>query len=288
LAEHISSGTIVLVKELFNTVYMERMHPDTYVHIRESGLVPSFSRDKQRLLSEWEIMNIFKDSPGFPKPIDYFESNSTAYIIMEHLSGGSLNDNVRKSGYGFSLDKFEDKKLVSHLTAQTLQYDTLAERPYSWTLRNYQIRTMVNGREIIKKGSVIDTVILMEPKDFFYVKGQQETLTLPELSEFIEKQKLRGAAGVSTFEVEYHKRFASPFAAFILTLIGASLSSEKRKGGMGFSIGVGIALSFTYIMFQTIFATFAINAGWSPMISVWIPNLIFMGIAFWLYKRAPQ
>ena len=98
LAEHISSGTIVLVKELFNTVYMERMHPDTYVHIRESGLVPSFSRDKQRLLSEWEIMNIFKDSPGFPKPIDYFESNSTAYIIMEHLSGGSLNDNVRKSG----------------------------------------------------------------------------------------------------------------------------------------------------------------------------------------------
>ena len=197
-------------------------------------------------------------------------------------------DNVRKSGYGFSLDKFENKKLVSHLTAQTLQYDTLAERPFSWTLRNYNIRTMVDGREEIKSGSMIDTVIMMEPKDFFYVKGQQETLTLPELEEFIEKQKLRGATGIATFEVEYHKRFASPFAAFILTLIGASLSSEKRKGGMGFSIGTGIALSFTYIMFQTIFATFAINAGWSALISVWIPNIIFAGIAFWLYKRAPQ
>lgn len=197
-------------------------------------------------------------------------------------------DNVRKSGYGFSLDKFKDKKLVSHLTAQTLQYDTLAERPFSWTLRNYHIRTMINGKEEIKSGAVIDTIIMMEPKDFFYVKGQQETLTLPELEDFIEKQKLRGAAGIATFEVEYHKRFASPFAAFILTLIGASLSSEKRKGGMGFSIGTGIALSFTYIMFQTIFATFAINAGWSAMISVWIPNIIFAGIAFWLYKRAPQ
>ena len=147
---------------------------------------------------------------------------------------------------------------------------------------------MLDGREEIKSGSMIDTVIMMEPKDFFYVKGQQETLTLPELEEFIEKQKLRGAAGIATFEVEYHKRFASPFAAFILTLIGASLSSEKRKGGMGFSIGTGIALSFTYIMFQTIFATFAINAGWSALISVWIPNIIFAGIAFWLYKRAPQ
>ena len=188
----------------------------------------------------------------------------------------------------FVRDKFENKKLVSHLTAQTLQYDTLAERPFSWTLRNYQVRTMVDGREVIKKGSVIDSVILMEPKDFFYVKGQQETFTLPELDEFIEKQKMRGAAGISTFEVEYHKRFASPFAAFILTLIGASLSAEKRKGGMGFSIAIGIALSFAYIMFQTIFATFAINAGWSAMISVWIPNIIFAGIAFWLYKRAPQ
>lgn len=197
-------------------------------------------------------------------------------------------DNVRKSGYGFSLDKFEGKKLVSHLTAQTLQYDTLAERRYSWTLRNYQIRTLNGQREEIISGSSIDTIIVMEPKDFFYIKGQQETLTLPELDEFIERQKLRGAAGISTFEVEYHKRYATPFAAFILTIIGASLSSEKRKGGMGYSIAIGIALSFAYILFQTISATFAINAGWPAMISVWIPNILFAGIAYWLYKRTPE
>ena len=197
-------------------------------------------------------------------------------------------DNNRKSGYGFSLDRFEGKKLVSHLTAQTIQYDTLAERRYSWTLRNYQIRTLQGQREQIKSGSTIDTIIVMEPKDFFYIKGQQETLTLPELDEFIDRQKLRGAAGISTFEVEYHKRFATPFAAFILTIIGVSLSSEKRKGGMGFSIAVGIALSFAYILFQTISSTFAINAGWSPMISVWIPNILFAFIAFGLYKRTPE
>lgn len=197
-------------------------------------------------------------------------------------------DNAKKSGYGFSLDKFEGKKLVSHLTAQTLQYDTLAERRFSWTLRNYQIRTLSGNVEKITSGSTIDTVIVMEPKDFFYIKGQQETLTLPELDDFIARQRLRGASGISTFEVEYHKRYATPFAAFILTIIGASLSSEKRKGGMGFSIAVGIALSFAYILFQTISATFAINAGWSAMISVWIPNILFACIAFWLYKRTPQ
>ena len=79
-----------------------------------------------------------------------------------------------------------------------------------------------------------------------------------------------------------------PFAAFILTLIGVSLSCEKRKGGMGASIGLGLALSFSYIFFQTISASFATNAGWPAMIAVWIPNILFAIIAFFLYKRTPQ
>lgn len=197
-------------------------------------------------------------------------------------------DNKTKSGYGFSLDKFVNKKLVSHLTAQTIQYDTLSERRYSWTIRMYRIRTLQGMKEKIESGGKMDTIIMMEPSDFFYTNNQQETMTLPQLDEFIDKQTLRGAAGVSTFEVEFHKRFAMPFAAFILTIIGVSLSCEKRKGGMGTSIGVGLALSFSYILFQTISATFATNSGWPPMLSVWIPNILFAIIAFVLYKKTPQ
>lgn len=197
-------------------------------------------------------------------------------------------DNVSKSGYGFSLDKFVDKKLVSHLTAQSIQYDTLSDRRFSWTLRHYKIRTLKGMREKLESGEKLDTIIVMEPRDFFYVRGQQETMTIPELKEFIDRQRLRGAAGISTFEVEYHKRFATPFAAFILTLIGVSLSCEKRKGGMGASIGVGIALSFTYILFQTVSSTFALNAGWPAMFAVWLPNLVFAVVTFVLYKRTPQ
>lgn len=197
-------------------------------------------------------------------------------------------NNETKSGYGFSLDKFEDRKLMSHLTAQSIQYDTLADRRYSWTLRNVRIRTLKGMREEISTHTTLDTIIMMEPADFFYVKNQQETLTLPELVEFIDKQKLRGVKGINTFEVEYHKRFATPFAAFILTLIGVSLSSQKRKGGMGMALGAGLALSFGYIMFQTVSATFSTNAGFPPALAVWIPNIVFSIIAFVLYKRTPQ
>lgn len=208
-------------------------------------------------------------SPGVVAFISHFDMNS-------------------KSGYGFSLDKFVDKKLVAHLTAQTIRYDTLSAERYRWRLNMYNIRTIKGMREKLSSGAVIDTIIPMEPTDFMYTVNQQETLTLPELKEYIQRQTERGAANISPFEVEYHKRFATPFAAFILTLIGVSLSCEKRKGGMGLSLGIGLALSFSYILFQSISATFAINAGWPAMISVWIPNIIFIIIALFLYRRTPE
>lgn len=197
-------------------------------------------------------------------------------------------DNRIKSGSGFSLDKFSEKKLISRLTAETIQYDTLADHKYSWTLHRYMIRSLHGAREKIVTGERLDTTIVMEPKDFFYIKGQQETMTLPELNAFIDRQRLRGAAGLSTFEVEFHKRFATPFSAFILTLIGVAISIEKRKGGMGASIGIGLALTFTYILLQTVMASFATNAGWPASLSVWMPNVIFACIAFGFYKKTPQ
>ena len=119
-------------------------------------------------------------------------------------------------------------------------------------------------------------------------RNQQETLTSPELKEYIVKQRARGSGNVKPFEVEYQKRFATPFASFILTIIGLSLSARKRKGGMGLYLGIGLALSASYILFQTVSSTFAINADWPPALAAWLPNIIFAFIAFFLYKKAPQ
>ena len=197
-------------------------------------------------------------------------------------------DNNTKSGTNFSLNKFVDKKLVSQMTALRIQYDTLSDVRYRWKIRHWRIRQLRGMREVITSGSEMDSIISMEPSDLLYTRNQQETMTMPELSDYIDKQKNRGSANVSLFEVEYHKRIASAFAAFILTLIGVTMSCEKRKGGMGLSLGIGLALSFAYILFQTISSTFATNAGWPPMLAVWIPNIIFAGVAFVLYRRTPQ
>ena len=197
-------------------------------------------------------------------------------------------DNNTKSGYGFSLDKFEKKKLVSHMTASTIRYDSISEDRFHWKAQNYKIRTLRGLREEIKSGAVIDTIIHMEPMDLVYSDGQQETLTSDELRQYISKQIERGSTNVVQYEVEYHKRIATSFASFILTVIGVSLSSRKRKGGMGVYLGIGLALSFSYILLQTISSTFAINADTPPIIAAWMPNVLYAIIAYFCYRQAPN
>ena len=195
-------------------------------------------------------------------------------------------NNAMKTGNRFSLDKFVDKKLVSHLTARRITYDTTTV--HKWTIHDYMVRELDGLKEKITKGDRIDSIINMEPSDFLIMKNQQEMLTSPELSDYIAKQKRRGFANIKEFEIEYHKRIAMSFASFILTIIGVSLSSRKTKGGMGLHLGIGLGLSFSYILFQTITSTFAVNGNVPPAVAVWIPNILYAGIAFFLYQKAPK
>lgn len=219
------------------------------------------------------------------KKVDYarniqLEVDSGVIAYMERY------EDYNRTGYRFSLDKFENHKLVSHLTARRITYDTT--QVHKWIIKDYMIREMRGMREEITTGDVLDSIIKMEPQDFLITRGQQETMTSPQLNDYIIKQKKRGFANIKAFEVEYYRRIATSFAAFILTTIGLSLSSRKTKGGMGLHLGIGLALSFSYILFQTISSTFAVNGNVPPVIAVWIPNILYLFIAIYLYRKAPK
>lgn len=193
-------------------------------------------------------------------------------------------DMKSKTGYYFSIDHFDSLQLVSRLTAQSIQYDSA----FQWTINNYQVRDFEGTRETITQGTSVDTTLRIVPDDFIIAKTDQQMMTSPELRQHIRNQKERGMGNIQAFQIEYHSRIANVFSAFILTLIGASLSARKVKGGMGVNIGIGLGLSMAYILFMTISSTFAVKGGMSPFIAAWIPNIIFILIAMYLYRLAPN
>lgn len=217
------------------------------------------------------------------KSVNY-ANNIQLQVEPDVIAYISRYDNKTRTGYRFSMEEFDGKTLKSRLTAESVTYDTA----YHWVIKNYMIRNFNGLKETLQRGTQLDTVINFEPADFLISRYDSELMTTPALKEYIDRQRKRGVANIKAFEIEYEKRYAMTAAAFILTSIGMSLASRKVKGGMGLNIGIGLLLSFSYILFSTVSSTFAVSGLTSPRIAVWLPNIIYTIIAIYLYRKAPK
>lgn len=241
------------------------------------------------LLGAYVIPNSTKVMLEFEnKYISEYKTENARNVQMEIEPGVILyveRYEMRKNkGYRFSLEKFEDKHLVSRLTAETITWDSL----YNWKIENYVQRDFEGMHETLSQGISKDTTIMIQPSEFFITAKEAPQMNNKELRNYLEKQKKRGVGNIQAFEDEYYKRFTMPLAAFIMTLIGVSLSSRKVRGGMGLNLGIGLALSALYILFSTLSTSFSVNGSMSPMAAVWLPNIIFLIVGIYLYIRAPK
>jgi lipopolysaccharide export system permease protein len=192
---------------------------------------------------------------------------------------------LSQRGQNFTIEKFDSGRLVSKLSATSVIYDTTSMK---WTAINYYIRDIKGYEEVITKGKQIDTTLKIRPGDFSRDPGFVGTMTYEELNDYISLLQLQGSEELKLFLIEKHRRIANPFAVFILTLIGVSLSSRKVRGGIGMNIGIGLILSFSYILFLQFASQFSLKGSLGPMLAMWIPNIIYSMIALVLYKLAPK
>ena len=193
--------------------------------------------------------------------------------------------NVSKVGYQFTIEKFEDGELVSKMFADQIRWDTAVNK---WRARRYYIRTIDGLNETIEEGKQIDTTLAMHPDDFKMRLTIVETMSLKELDEFIQKQRMQGETNITSYLIERHNRIAFPFTTFILTLIGVAVSSRKMRGGIGLQIAIGVVISFTYILFMQFSKQFAIGGMLPVMAAVWLPNVFFLIVALFLMRLAPK
>ncbi len=191
----------------------------------------------------------------------------------------------RMTGYKSALEKFEDGKLKYKLISDHIVYDTTIQK---WSVKKYYERTFDGLNEKVVEKEQLDTVFPFQPKDFSQRLKVIETMDYWQLNEFIATEEMRGSDYVDFFRVEREKRTAMPFAAFILTIIGVSLASRKVRGGIGMHIGLGLLLSFSYILFMQVSQTFAIEGNMNVRLAVWIPNIMYLVLGAVMLYRAPK
>ncbi|MBO7523766.1 MAG: LptF/LptG family permease [Bacteroidales bacterium] len=202
------------------------------------------------------------------------------YLYMETYSPSN------QKGRNITIEQFgDDGRLVSKLSADNVAWDSLSNK---WMATNYILRTFEGSSEKFDSGSQIDTSLNIYPDDLARSIDLVSTMSYTELRDYIDLLTMQGSDETKAFLVEKHSRIATPFSVFILTLIGVSLSSRKVRGGIGMNIGVGLALSFSYILFQQFASQFSLKGSLNPMLAMWIPNIIYAIIAAVLYKLAPK
>lgn len=201
------------------------------------------------------------------------------FIYMESYSNYSM------TGYNFSLERFEDGELRSKLMAEQITWDSTKNK---WNMRHYYIRDINGMYEKITEGNALDTTLNMYPTDFSKRLNIVQTMSLRELNEFIRTSKMQGETNVTAYLIEKYQRTAFPFSTFILTVIGVAVSSKKVRGGIGMQLGTGLMISFGYILFMQFSSQFSIGGSLSPLLAVWLPNILFAGVALVLYKLAPK
>lgn len=229
-----------------------------------------------RTLNNFRQTYIDNNADGMEKMI-HRQIEPGVYIYMQSF-------NTNNIGYRFTLERFEDSKLVEKLTADNIRWD---EKSQKWIINNWWKRTIHEDYEEIETSYQLDTVLNMTPGDFIKYKNEMESFTTPDLKKEIRSMKMRGVNTVE-WEIEKHKRSANPFSAFILTIIGAGLASRKIKGGLGLHLGLGLLLSFSYILFMQVSTVFAISGNTPPMLAVWIPNIFYSLIAFFVFRWASR
>ena len=202
------------------------------------------------------------------------------YIYMEQYN------RVSQSGRNFSMEKFNDKGMLeSKMTANMIRWDSTTNKWGAWW---YYIREADSIGERISSGRRIDTVLNVGPDDFTRAPEFVHTMTRGELTDYIDVLKSQGSDEIKLYLNEKHRRYASLFAFFILTIIGVSLSSRKIKGGIGMQIGLGLMLAFSYILFMQFSSQFSLKGDLNPALAMWIPNIIYTCIAAGVYYTAPK
>ncbi|TDS57257.1 LptF/LptG family permease [Myroides indicus] len=256
LRPYIVGATFISILALVMSMYIVPKASAGYNDFRYKYL----KRDEVR-----ESQNVFKQI----SPTDFI-----------YVSNFNYNSNT---GYNFSLEVFDGNKLVSKATANRIVWNPETE---TYTLYDYFKREIGEAGDKLEKADSKELKLDFDIDDLTPVIYAAETMTLGQLKGFIDKEKMRGSSNINTYLVVLYKKYSVPVSAFILTIIAVSVSSMKRRGGMGINLAIGIALAFTYVFFDKIFGTLAEASSISPLIAVWFPNVVFAILAVFLLKNA--
>ena len=209
----------------------------------------------------------------------YLRTDTNTFVGIKEF------DTSSKSARGFFLQRVRDNKVIYNLRADVIRWDTALKK---WQLVNAAERTIDSLGERMKQFDTLVIDLKVKPQELRKDDYLKDKLTTPELVEFIQQEELRGSEGLNVLKVERYRRSATPASVLLLTMIGAVIASRRTRGGSGMHLALGITIAALFIVSDRFSTVFATKSDFPPLLAAWLPNIVFGGVAYWLYRRTPK
>lgn len=190
-----------------------------------------------------------------------------------------------KTGTNFTLEHFEKGEMTYKISASNIRFQ---EKDSVFRLMNYLKRKVGQNNDLLEIERRKDTTFSFDLEDLTPEDYIAETLKYNELVNFIEREEKRGSKFIGRYKLAMYQKWSLPVSVFILTIIAVSVSSIKRRGGMGVNLAFGICIAMIFVFFDKIFGTLASQSNFSPLLAVWFPNIIFGILALILLRNAKR
>jgi len=235
--------------------------------------------DKNKSFNEFQYKYLSKNKKDRNLANLYKQISNNEYIYV------SSYNPTRNQAYNFSYEFFNDNKLIKKITSRNIRW---VEEDSVFRLTDYFKRSFINNNEIIESRRIYDTMFNFSINDLSSLKYQAKALNFFDLNKFIDEERTSGSPLLNDHLLERNRRLSIPFSVLILTLLAVSVSSFKRRGGIGLNLAFGIALAFVFIFFDKLFSVLVIKSDLNAAIGAWSPNFVFLLITLQIMKIAKK
>ena len=235
--------------------------------------------EKNKSFNEFQFKYLSKNKKDRNLSNLYKQISENEYIYV------SSYNPTRSQAYNFSYELFNENKLLKKITARNIRW---IEDDSIFRLTDFFKRTYNEELEIIESRRIYDTIFNFKIDDLSSLKYQAKALNFFELNDFINEERATGSPLLKDHLLEKNRRFSIPFSVIILTLLAVSVSSFKRRGGIGINLAFGISLAFIFIFFDKFFSVLVVKTDLNAMIGAWAPNFVFLLITMQIMKIAKK
>lgn len=179
------------------------------------------------------------------------------------------------------IEEFEEKRLSRIVTTEVMHWSG-----QGWFFEDGLIYQLDSDRfyPIKVEQGYVQYDLNLTPKEIETYDEEPENKSITELRRFINKHYPQGSERQRLL-VDYHLKFAIPFASIVLALLGAPLAlrPQRRSNAAGF----GLCIIFILLWYALMgIGSYLARAGLvSAFIGAWLPNIILAGYGVYLSVR---